>query len=68
MNKREALKLKKGDKFRRKPSAWHPEGMFPTIFTVERVELTVNYDHSVNEVFIIDSEGKEFLHKDICLP
>lgn len=64
MNKREALKLKKGDKFRMKPM----KGILTSIRTVENVELTVNYDYTVNEVFITDTEGNTFLHTDICFP
>lgn len=71
MNKQEALKLKPGDKFRRKPSLWNSEGFFPEIYIVDHVEFVVNatpYDHKKDKVIIIDTKGKKFEHIDICLP
>ena len=65
MNQREAKKLKKGDKFRRKPHAvWNREGLFPTIYTVDYVAYIPLY----SEVVIIAESGERFTNKEICLP
>ena len=63
MTKREAMKLKEGEVFRKKPDAvFNREGLIPELYKVSHTVVVAD------EVIVYDTKGMEFTHKDICRP